>query len=402
MKSLVSTELCTELRKCVRCGACKTLCPTYHMTLNESMGARGRVVLLGELCTDKLAPNKKLAERIYSCMLCEACKGVCPTGINIPEVMYQGRALLKKSYKKGYISKKALRTAITNMNDIMPIARIFQKLLYRPFYRAFGLRYFPEIVSKPFHKSIQVYKNVKKTGRIAIFAGCNVNYFYPKLGYLLSNVLLSKGYEVVVFKGEECCGAPLRSMGLEDEASDMAGRNLEHFNRVRADAIISLCPTCTLVIREQYPLIVGDTISNIMDLNEFLLTFDFINDLEAESGVVTYHDPCHLSHGLGIREQPRKILESIRGLEFREMKHADECCGFAGLFSMQFKDMANTIGTKKIENISKTSADTVVTSCPGCIMQLEALSKKTNIKINIKHMVEVIDDAIHGVKNSKG
>ncbi|UCH81962.1 MAG: (Fe-S)-binding protein [Nitrospiraceae bacterium] len=396
METMVSTALSTELQKCVRCGTCKTLCPTYHLTCNESFGARGRVVLLGELCSDKLAPNKKLAERIYSCMLCEACKGVCPTGINIPEVIYKGRALLKKSFKKGYISKKALRTAITYMNSTMPFARVFQKLFYRPFSRTFGLRYFPEISSKPFNKNIQVYKNVKKTGRIAIFAGCNVNYFYPHLGYSLSHGLLSRGYEVVVFKGEECCGAPLRSMGLEDEASDMARRNLDHFNRVRADAIISLCPTCTLVIREQYPLIVGDTISNIMDLNEFLIKFDFIHDLEAATGIVTYHDPCHLSHGLGIREQPRKILNSIKGLEYREMKHADECCGFAGLFSMQFKEMANTIGMKKIENISNTSADTVVTSCPGCIMQLESLCRKAHLRINIKHMVEVVDEAMHG------
>jgi glycolate oxidase iron-sulfur subunit len=396
LKAMISTELCTELRKCVRCGACKTLCPTYHLTLNESFGARGRVALLGELCSKNLAPTKQLAERIYSCMLCEACKGVCPTGINIPEVIYRGRALLKKSYKKGFMSKKALRIAINSMGTAMPFARIFQKLLYKPFYRAMGLRYFPEITSRPFHKNIQVYKNVKKSGRIAIFAGCNVNYFYPHLGYSLSNVLLTKGYEVVVFKGEECCGAPLRSMGLEDEASDMARRNLDHFNKVRADAIISLCPTCTMVIRDQYPIIVGDTISNIMDINEFLIKFNFIDDLETIPGVVTYHDPCHLSHGLGIREEPRKILNAIKGIEYREMKHADECCGFAGLFSMQFKDMANTIGMKKIENISNTSADTVVTSCPGCIMQLESLCKKAHLRINIKHMVEVVDEAMHG------
>ena len=274
---MIDSDLGTELQKCVRCGACKTLCPTYHLTLNESFGARGRVVMLGELCSDNLAPTKQLAERIYSCMLCEACKGVCPTGINIPEVICRGRVLLKKSYKKGFMSKKALRTAITSMGTAMPFARLFQKFFYRPLSRAFGLRNYPEITARPFNKNIQVYKNVKKTGRIAIFAGCNVNYFYPHLGYSLSNVLLAKGFEVVVFKGEECCGAPLRSMGLEDEASDMAKRNLEHFNRVRADAIISLCPTCTMVIRDQYPQLAGGTISNIMDLNEFLIKNNFLD-----------------------------------------------------------------------------------------------------------------------------
>ena len=180
---------------------------------------------------------------------------------------------------------------------------------------------------------------MKKVGRVAIFAGCSVNYFSPNIGRALSHILLSRGYEVVVFSGELCCGAPLRSMGLEKETTDLAQKNIELFNRVRAEAILSLCPTCTMVIKEQYPLLTGDTIRNIMDVNEFFTEKKIVKNLEITQQTVTYHDPCHLSYGLGVTEQPRQILRSIKGIELAERKHPDECCGFAGFFNLQFKEI---------------------------------------------------------------
>ena len=384
-----------ELSKCVRCGTCKTLCPTYLNTLNETMGARGRVALLGELGLNKLAPTRVLADMIFSCMLCGACKDMCPTGINIPEVIYRGRTVLKDSYKKGRFLRTALKRSITRLDTVFPLLRLFQTFVYKPLHKAGLLRYMPDISSRPFNKSVQVYKNIKKVGRVAIFAGCSVNYFYPRLGNALSAILLTKGYEVVVFKGESCCGAPLRSMGLETEAMSLANKNIEHFNKVRAEAIVSMCPTCTMVIKNQYPVLTGDTISNIMDVNEFFIKYDIASNLEINPSVFTYHDPCHLGYGLGIKDEPRRILKSIKGVKLKEMKHPDKCCGFAGFFSLHYKDISGDIGREKIDSITATSADTVVTSCPGCIMQLETMKKGKKAGFNIKHIVEVIDEAMH-------
>ena len=390
------TSNLTEASKCVRCGACKSLCPTYLNTQNETLGARGRVAMLGELDMERLAPTAALADMIYSCMLCGACKNLCPAGINIPEVIYRGRGALRKSFSRGRLLRGVLKMSVSGLDNIFAILRGCQKLFYGRLYDAGLVGYVPEIAPTPFKKSHQVYKTINKTGRMAIFAGCSVNYFYPNLGEALSNILLSKGYEVVVFRGEVCCGAPFRSMGLEEEVMKLAEKNIEHFNKVRAEAIISMCPTCTMVIRDQYPRLTGNTINNIMDVNEFLIRYGIADNLETGPAVVTYHDPCHLNHGLGIRDEPRHILKKIKGIEFIEMKHADECCGFAGLFSLHFKNISKSIGRKKIDNISDTGADTVVTSCPGCIMQLEALRKETGSKFEIRHIVEVIDEAMHG------
>ncbi len=386
----------TEVSKSVRCGTCKSLCPTYAESRNESMGARGRVAMLGALCSEDLSPSKALAERIFNCLLCGACKGLCPLGIDIPEAIYHGRKLLQRSHKKGRLIKTALRYSITKMDTAFSILRVLQNFFYKPLYNSGKLRYTPPITSHPFKNGMQVHKTTNKVGRVAIFTGCSINYLYPNMGESLIRVLNSKGFEVVVFKREVCCGAPIRDAGLEDDAEQMAARNLDIFKKVRADAVISMCPTCTLVIQEQYPKLYGDTIPNMMDVNEFFIKNGITEGLEITPRVVTYHDPCHTRYGTGLTKEPRAILRGIEGLQFQEMKNADECCGFGGFFSLNYKDMSRSIGSKKFESINNTLASTVVTSCPGCVMQLEDIGKAERNNIKIRHIVEIVDEAMHG------
>jgi len=385
-----------ELSRCVRCGACKATCPTYLTALSEPMGARGRITILGELEQKRLHPTRSLSEKIFSCILCEACKDLCPAGINIPEIIYSGRARLKNSYIKGRILAILLKLSISRLDTTFSILRGIQKLLYGSFHKKEMFRYLTMISPRPFKKQFQVYKGTKKINRVALFVGCNVNYLYPRLGNALVNILLTKGYEVVVSRGEVCCGAPMKSLGLNQEASLLARKNVELFNKMRVEAILSMCPTCTLVIKHYYPTLVGETITNIMDVNEFFIKHDITKGLRAIPSLVTYHDPCHLRYGLGIKTEPREILKSIEGIRFVEMHNSQECCGFGGFFSLFFKDLSKDIGRKKIDNIYNTWANTVVTSCPGCITQLEGLKREMNLNINIMHIVEVINEAMHG------
>lgn len=385
-----------ELSRCVRCGACKAQCPTYLSALDETMGARGRITMLGALKENRLAPTKTLSDRIFSCILCEACRGLCPTGINIPEAIYHGRANLKDFYSRGRLLRTAVKLSLSKMDTAFSLLRWLQKLSYPLLYKAGSLRYIPNIAPIPFKNTAQVYKNTKKIGRVAVFAGCSVNYLYPHLGYALLNILLTKGYEVVVLKGEVCCGAPMRSLGLEEEAVKLAKKNIELFNKMRTEAILSMCPTCTMVIKKQYPALVEDSIEKIMDVNEFFIEREFTRGLKTVRRVITYHDPCHLRYGLEIKDEPREILKNIEGIEFIEMQNAGECCGFGGFFSLNFKELSKTIGKRKINSIQSIWADTVVTSCPGCMMQLEDLKRETDTELNIMHMVEVLDEAMHG------
>jgi glycolate oxidase iron-sulfur subunit len=390
------SEFHKELEKCVRCGACKSLCPTYLSALDETMGARGRVTMLGALVEKRLKPTNELSQRIFSCIQCEACKDLCPTGIDIPEAIYHGRMYLRNFYTKDRILRKTIKFSLERMDSLFSVFKGLYKTAYPFLYRTGKLRYIPHMASTPFKNSIQVYKQERKKGRVALFVGCSVNYLYPHLGTALLQVLIARGYEVVVLKGEVCCGAPMRAMGLEDEAVLLAQKNIEIFNKMRAEAILSICPTCTLTIRKQYPLLTGGTIEKIMDINEFFIRHDIINDLQTEKRVVTYHDPCHLRYGLNIYREPRELLGNIKGIEFVEMQNAEECCGFGGFFSLNFKSLSKDIGKKKMSNITNTNADTVVTSCPGCMMQLEDLRRDADTDIQIIHMVELIAEAMQG------
>ncbi len=384
------------LSKCVKCGACKAFCPTYLSTLDETMGARGRIAILGALLENELSPTKRISDKIFSCILCEACNGLCPTGINIPETIYQGRARLKNYFRRKRLLTKAVKFSMSRMDPVFSIMRGLQKTVYPLLHRTGRLRYMPEIAKVPFKNSAQVYKNTKKIGRISIFTGCSVNYLYPHLGDALLRVLLSKGYEVIVLKGEMCCGAPMRSLGLEKEAVVIAKKNIELFKKMRVEAVLSMCPTCTMTIRKHYPLLTGDTIGKIMDINEFFSKDESLRDIKTVQRVVTYHDPCHLRYGLGVVNEPRELLRNIQGINLVEMQNAEECCGFGGFFSMNFKDISKNIREKKINAARKTLADTLVTSCPGCMIQLEDIKKETGANIDIVHIIEIIDEAMHG------
>ena len=315
----MSHEQHTELSKCVRCGACKARCPTYFSTLDETMGARGRIAILAAVEENELVPSKGISDKIFSCILCEACSGLCPTGINIPEAIYQARTGLKDHYSRGRLLRKIFKYSLSRMDTAYSVLKVLRKFIYPPLHMAGILRYMPKAASTPFNSRVQVYKNTQSRGRIALFTGCSVNYLYTHLGDSLVRILITEGYEVVVLKGEVCCGAPMRALGFENEAAAMARKNVELFNKLNVEAILSMCPTCTLTVRKQYPLLIGDTINKMMDVNEFFIKYETTRDLKTVRRVVTYHDPCHLGHGLGIKHQPREILKNIEGLTYIEM-----------------------------------------------------------------------------------
>jgi glycolate oxidase iron-sulfur subunit len=189
-----------------------------------------------------------------------------------------------------------------------------------------------------FRDNVQVVTVPNRKGRVAVFTGCSINFIYPQLGESLINVLHTLGYEVILPAGEVCCGAPLRTLGLEEEAAAMAEKNLDLFGKLHVDAVLSLCPTCTLTIKKEYPKLVGRGIENALDISEFitdkLKAFPF-SDLSAHIKTAFYHDPCHLKYGLGITKEPRQIIGNA-GIDLMDAEE-NRCCGFAGLFSFSNK-----------------------------------------------------------------
>ncbi|MBM4146151.1 MAG: (Fe-S)-binding protein [Nitrospira sp.] len=389
--SYMESLFVNELSKCVRCAGCKANCPTYDEDSTESMGARGRIALLGAFSSGKIKPSAILNDTIFSCTLCGACAGLCPPGVDIKEVIYHGRRLLKKTDKK----RKYLRF-FTNFYTKRPqlsfkLLSLTQHFLFPYLHKKGILSFRPELPERLFKDDHHVYTVSKKKGRIAIFTGCAVNFLFPHLGETLISVLHRLGYEVILPVGEVCCGIPLRSLGLEEEARELAKKNCGIFSKLNVEAVLSLCPTCTLAMKIDYPKLIGEGINNAMDISEFFTEktgLSFFTYPVSDLTKVIYHDPCHLKYGLGVTKEPRKIIEHI-GLDLLKTT-GEKCCGFAGTFCLSYRDLSKSLLMKCVKEYSETAAEAVVTSCPGCMIQL---SKESSDK-PVLHLIEVIEDAM--------
>ena len=373
------------LSHCVRCGSCKAPCPTYDNDPSEGMGARGRLVLIRSLLSGDLKPSAALNERVFSCILCGACTGACPLGIDIPEAVYLGRSILKDSDRQRRFLRSFARFSAKWPALSFKTMKMSRHLLFPLLARKGYLPFLPDFPEKPFHNSEQVHKVPKKRGRVAIFTGCSVNYLFPFLGESLLNVLRSIGYEVILPKGEACCGSPLRALGLEAEAVALAKKNFQIFSRLQVDAVLSLCPTCSLTLKSEYPKLIGHGLEKATDISAFFL--DKLDLAEPIQKTAVYHDPCHLAHGLGIKKEPREIIKKAGfGLLDAGMS---ECCGFGGVFCASYQNIAKNLLQKSAKKLLDTQAEAVVTSCPGCMLQLgQQITDRP-----VLHLIELIEEA---------
>ncbi|MEW6002944.1 MAG: (Fe-S)-binding protein [Nitrospirota bacterium] len=378
-----------ELNKCVRCGSCKALCPIYDDDPSEAMGPRGRIALLWGLSMGELKPSAVLNERIFSCILCGACSESCPPGVDIKEAIYHGRSLLRKSDKKRQYLRSLTKFSAKRPQLIFRFLRLSQYILFPYLSRKGLLSFQPDLPENPLRERNRVYTVTKKKGRVAVFTGCIVNFLYSHLGESLINVLQGLGYEVILPGGEACCGVPLRTLGLEEEAMELARRNVRVFSKLKVKAVLSLCPSCITALKFEYPKLIGEGLEKAMDMSSFLideLDTSRPSHLNSSFTSAAYHHPCHLNYGLGIKREPREIVKKA-GIDLIDTEGG--CCGFGGLFSISCGEVSERLLEKRIKEYADRGVETIISDCPGCIIQL----KKGFKNKSVLHLIEVIEKA---------
>lgn len=235
--------------------------------------------------------------------------------------------------------------------------------------------------------------------KVSLFVTCLVDQLFPHVGLAMADVLERLGYTVDFPEGQTCCGQPAFNTGFRGEARLVGRRFLEVFR----DAEYIVCPSgsCTSMVRHHYAEIFyrdAESLAaaralapRVFEFSEFVLNVAKREDVGARfDGVVTYHDACHALRELQIREQPRRLLRSVRGLELREMDIAEECCGFGGTFSVKFDEVSAAMLRSKIESIQRTGADTVVSADPSCLMQIRGGLSRAGLPIRTMHLAEVL------------
>lgn len=230
--------------------------------------------------------------------------------------------------------------------------------------------------------------------RLALFVPCFVDQLTPEVGMATAELLERLGHEVVYPEDQTCCGQPALNAGHFDEARRVARRQLDVLASVEADGVVAPSGSCVAALRLEarhrlnldHPIL-----DRLWELSELLVDVLGVDDVGARfEGRVTWHDACHPLRGLGIREQPRRLLEKVEGLELVEMRPSDECCGFGGTFSVKLPEASIGMGTRKIQAIQETGADVIASTEASCLMQIDGLLRRTGSPIRALHLAQIL------------
>jgi len=228
--------------------------------------------------------------------------------------------------------------------------------------------------------------------RVALFIPCFVDQFYPEVGKAMVSVLRRLGIECVFPEEQTCCGQPAFNTGYWDEARALARRYCEIFDGY--DAVVSPSGSCTAMVRNFYPELLGSSPPasvNTFEFSEFLVKKLGITDVGATfPAKVTYHDSCHTLRELRLKQEPRALLRAVRGLELVEMTEAETCCGFGGTFSVKFPAISTAMDDVKCQSIVATGAQYVVSVDSSCLMQIGGWLRRKNLPVQTKHLAEVL------------
>ncbi|OPY65819.1 MAG: Lactate utilization protein A [Syntrophorhabdus sp. PtaU1.Bin050] len=412
-----------DLKDCTQCGYCTFWCPLYNEEPVETSVARGKVATIRELVARNGDYDKGTEDQVNRCMLCMTCAEHCPSKVNATNLVLAARADKVKAKGIHFPYNIVYRWLLPRRELFGKVVKLASKFqwFFMPktegsirhlafFLSAMGKgRKIPQLAPVFFRQQASVVNKppagVKTKMRVGFFYGCATNFIFPQIGKKIVDFLTKNGVEVFIPGEQNCCGTPI-FMGAGDFETGrrIADANVRAFQDV--DYIVSGCATCTSGLKD-YRKFLADTPEReksyeafgqkIKDISEFLVdilklspsAYKITPALKGKK--ITWHDSCHLNRYLHVKDQPRRILQSLEGAEYKEMVRADWCCGMAGSFSMYYYDLSKKIADRKVETIKETKADIVAAGCPGCMIQLIDSTMRHNVPVKVMHIMELFE-----------
>ncbi len=225
--------------------------------------------------------------------------------------------------------------------------------------------------------------------RIAFFVTCLVDQIYPDIGKAAVRLLEAAGYRVEVPAFQTCCGQPFFNSGLREEACHLARHTVAVLEPY--PAVVVPGGSCTAFLRVEVPHLLADDptwserartlAARTYELTQFLVhEARWTPPRRRDAPPVTYHDSCHMNRLLGVRQEPRQLLQAA-GYPLREMPESDLCCGFGGLFSVRMSEVSNAITEEKLRLAGESGAPLVATADAGCMMQMRGLAARAGVQV---------------------
>jgi len=370
----------TKLGTCLQCGTCSSSCPTYF-AMDVPPRKLWRMVTLG--LKDEIARSSTF----WLCTACDTCTVRCPRGIDVSESMRQIREWV--------IGEQVQETprALSMMSEMIVQSHNMKgddnetRLIWS--------------ANLPDGNSLG---ELKRQAEVLWYVGC-VSSFYPmayRIPQAMVQILGRSGVDFTLLGGEEwCCGFPLYSGGMSDKMRDLAAHNLERVRATGAKVLVSTCASCYHTWKHIYP----EMLPNFPEELEVLHATEYMARL-IEQGrlplgpverVVTYHDPCDLGRRSGVYDEPRYVLNSIPGIELREMASHHQnslCCGGGGNVETFSPDTVNEAARRRLLQAQATGAQYVVSACQQCMRTLFNGARKNRIRVRAADISEIVLESV--------
>jgi glycolate oxidase iron-sulfur subunit len=409
--------------KCVHCGFCLPVCPTYVLWNEEMDSPRGRIYLMKMVAEGTATINETSVGHFDACLGCMACMTACPSGVEYGKLIEATRAQIERRYTRPAPEKRFRRFMFSifphpdRLRMLLLPLRLYQKTGLESLMRRLGVRkllparlramesLLPQVPAQEKIPEL-IPAQGEQRRRVGLLLGCVQRVLFPQVNAATARVLAAEGCEIVAPKEQPCCGALLVHAGEEEQAMQFARQTIDTFEKAQVNTVIINAAGCGSNVKEYGHLLRDDPqyaarakafAAKCRDISEFLAELEPRAARHALGLRVAYHDACHLQHAQGVRLQPRTVLGRIPQLELLEIPEAAICCGSAGIYNLVQPEAATELGDRKAGHIAALDADVVVSANPGCLLQLQSALARAGRKLPVRHFIELLDASIRGV-----
>jgi len=412
-----SESLRTEVAKCNRCGYCQETCPVFAATGVESSVARGRIALLRRVLEGRAELSEEMDNPLFECLLCRGCVSVCAAGAETDRIIAEARAAWRRKHGSSAAWNVA-RETLLDRGALVRAARLAftaSRLGLPRLARATGLlRLFPpglqvaaDLVPRPPARFLtDLWPELEltptdATRRVGYFVSCGMNLVQPGAAADSVRSLAALGCAVEPLDNC-CCGLPAHVSGETETARLAAEKNLLALEaHPDLESVVTDCASCSSHLRRMPELVSPElreraerVAARVVDYTEIVGQAAWPTSLRPVARRVTFHDPCHLARHQDLAQWPRAILRAIPGLDYVELPEADWCCGGAGTYSAAHAEIAGNVLARKWGHVQSTEADTLVTACPSCMIQLDYGARRAGSRTRVRHIASLVAETL--------
>lgn len=397
-----------QLTNCMRCGFCLPACPTFQETGMEPASPRGRIALMKAAVDGLMVPDQQFQDQMNLCLGCRACEPACPADVKYGQLIEQAKEAIeehavhslpvnvirKTVFKSLFPKRGALKLlggslAMYQKSGLQKVAHATGVMKLFPKHMAEMESILPEASSKGVVERVGTHYAAKgePIARVGMFRGCIMDVMFADTNVNTVELLSAAGFEVFIPESQVCCGALHAHSGEMKDARELATVNIDVFKQLNVDYIVSNAGGCGALLIEYDHLMEKDEkyaedakwfASRVIDVSTLIVekgripSFDDKQVSSEEEAVkVTYQDSCHLRNVMKGADAPRTLMKKVANAEFVEMTGADTCCGSAGVYNVVQPEMAGNILEHKMEHANVTEASYMLTSNPGCLLQMK-------------------------------